>query len=265
MQSRSNNMSTSIAVGYVRASTNKQRYSAAAQHAEIADWSSYNAIPVVETEADPETTSAIDPRDRPGFSRLLQTIRRLKADFLLVVDRDRLGREVWYMSAIEKELSELDPPCRILETTEDPTQTVTPETELHRGMKDVLAQYERAKIRIRTRRGVRQAALAGKVAGPKKWSTFRRGQQTIQLVKRLHTIGMSNAAIVRFCEVHTILSPHRGVITAAHVRKCLADDYRQADLDETVDSLLDSVRRAPYYESKFVPGDDTDRKRVHSS
>ena len=261
---RSNQLSSSIAIGYIRASTGKQRYTVENQQGEFADWSAYNGIPVVESYSDPELTSRIDPRERPGFKQVLDAIKRNKADFLLVVNRDRMGRKVWYMSAIEKELSELDTPCRIIETVDDPHAEVTPATQLVSNIKDAASQYERAMISLRTKRCMKTAAKHGNIPGPKAWATYRRGQLTIQLIKALHKAGFSNGAITRFCADNGILSPHRGIITMAHVRSCLASDYQEADLDYTIASILDNLKTSPYYESRYVAGDETDRSRVRT-
>jgi DNA invertase Pin-like site-specific DNA recombinase len=117
---------------------------------------------------------------------------------------------------------------------------------------DVFAEYELAKIRQRTKDGVRVARDQGRVAGPKSWSTFTRGQRTIQLVKRLRAEGLTNRAIVRWCYLNSVFSPHRGKITLAHVRKCLESKYPEAEIDETTQFLLLEVQRARFYESKFV-------------
>jgi DNA invertase Pin-like site-specific DNA recombinase len=265
MKLRSDVTSSSIAVGYARASTNKQKYTVSAQHDEFGRWSAHNVIPVVEIHDDPDVSTDHAPHAREGFRRVFEAIKATKADFLLVVDRDRVARNVLHMALLEDELSKLDPPCRIITTTQNPhDQGDEDDLELVNGINDLLAQREKKRIKKRTLRGVAKAREAGKYPGPKSWDTFKRGQLTIQLVKLLRKSGFSNQAIVRYCAAHTILSPHRGVITMAHVRSCLGSDYQEADLDRTVAAITADVLSTAYYQSRFVPGDMVDRMRVHA-
>ena len=264
MNKRSDITSSSIAVLYVRASTNKQKLTLEAQKRAAGEWSAHNVLPVVETIVDANMSTDHSPHSRKAFLECLATIKAVKADFLLVTDRDRVARNKLHMALVEKELAELDPPCRIITTSQDPNTEVTPELDLQNGVTDLMSQYEKAKIKQRTIRTLRESRAQGRLPGPKAWASFTRGQLTIQLVKRLHKSGFSNGAVVRYFEAQGLLSPHRGKFSMAHVRLCLGSDYPDSDIGETIDSLTAAVMTAKYYQPKYAPGDSIDRARLHA-
>ena len=255
-------ISSAVAVGYVRVSTEEQKLGPLAQRDAIANWSVYNALSVSEIFEDIGVSGTVEPRDRPGLAAALRCVQTTRADFLVVSARDRLSRDITNIVLLEAQLKRFEPPCRIVTATDDASEPVTPEQRVMTHIADAFAELERSKISERTKAGVRKARDAGRLPGPKKWSSFPRGRLTIQLLKRLKADGLSNSAIVSYCLKNSVFSPHRGAITFAHVRAALSSREEAADLDQTASVILDSVRSQPYYESKFVSGDGLERRRT---
>jgi DNA invertase Pin-like site-specific DNA recombinase len=265
MNTRSSLVSSSVAVGYIRGSTDEQKLTLAAQRDAITSFSAFNVLPVVAIFEDAGVSGSMAPHERPGLAAALRAVKDHRADFLVVAKRDRLSRDFTNTVLLEAQLKLLDPPCRIVTATEDADEEQTPEKRAMDRMSDVFAELELEKIRERTQKGVQEARKQGRLPGPKKWSTFTRGVLTVQLMQRLHTDGLSNTAIVAYCVRNDVFSPHRGRITMAHVRKCLASkEVAAPDLDQTASALCAAVKAASYYESRFRVGSDVERKRVRS-
>lgn len=252
-------LSSATAIAYVRVSTEDQKLGPVAQHDQITAWSAHNCIPVLQTFEDLGVSGSIDPVERPAFALALAAIEDRGVDFLVVARRDRLSRDMLNTLLLERQLARLSPPCRVVTASEDPGTAQTPESVLAQQITDSVSEFERAKIRKNTRDAVRVAREQGRFPGPRAWSTFLRGQRTIQLMKKLAEDGYSNTEIVTWCALSGVLSPHRGVITMAHVRSCLASDYPESDLDETAVALAALVKVESFYESKFRTGDRTPR------
>lgn len=257
LQKRSDTISSAIAVGYTRISKDELgSHSLDSQKDLIERWSIANALPVLAVHEDQGIGGAVPPADRPGLAAAVLAVKAHRADFLVVSARDRLSRDVLNTLLLERELEALDPPCRIVTAAEDPNAEPSPESKVMATIVDAFAEYERAKIRARTKEGVRKAREQGRVAGPQPWSKTTRGQATIQLVKHCKRIRcMSNAEIVSFCRRHEVYTPHRGYINPGHVRRALQvsdETVPPADLGETAESLAAAVKRLSYCDTRFV-------------
>ena len=262
LNKRADVMSSAIAVGYVRVSTEEQKLSPQVQRDAIAQWSAYNGIAVLEIFEDLGVSGTLAPSERDGLSRCVRMVIEQRVDFLVVASRDRIAREVAHTAVLSHQLQSLAHKCRIITAFQEATHELTPEEQMQAQMVDVFAEYEVRKIRERTRKGVAKARANGRVPGPRKWESYRRGQLTIQLCKRLREDGLSNAAIVSFCLRHNVLSPHRGRITMAHVRNCLSSSYPAAGPGDSALSLVSEVLNTDFYRSRYVPGDEVQRLRV---
>jgi putative DNA-invertase from lambdoid prophage Rac len=261
MRLRSDVLSSATAIGYVRVSKEDQQLSPGAQVDAINTWSAHNAIPVTRIYQDLGVSGATPADERHGLSAALLAVETQEADFLVVSARDRLSRDMLQTMLIERHLSGLAKPCRVVTAVEDPQGSATPETVMLSQIVDSFAQYELSKIRSRTKEGVRKAREQGRVAGPKKLETYARGQRSIQLIKRLRET-LKPTQIVAWLGSRGIFTPHRAAFTHQHIRACLASEYPAADLDYTAESLAQAVLALPYYESAFVKGSAAERARV---
>lgn len=147
--------SPSVAVAYVRVSTEDQNLGPEAQRAAIERWATGHGVRVLEVHED-RLSGATPAEDRPGLLAALGALKRHGAGVLVAAKRDRLAREVVVAATIER--LALDAGARVV-TADGVAAEDTPEGQLMRGLLDLFAAYERAVIRARTK-----AALAAKRA-----------------------------------------------------------------------------------------------------
>ncbi len=95
---------------------------------------------------------------RPGLDELRELVAAGGVDAVVTLFRDRLARGV-YADLLAEEFAEYGCKLIALNTQVDDS----PEGELHGGMLDIIANWERKKIAERTRRGKLQKARQGKI------------------------------------------------------------------------------------------------------
>jgi site-specific DNA recombinase len=145
-----------LAVAYIRVSTDEQRLGPEAQRAAIEAWAAREGIQVAAWRIDQGVSGGSDLGDRPGLVAALGELRALGAGLLVVAKRDRLARDVYVASTIERAVAQGG--ARV--TSADGTANGdTPADAFMRTVIDGAAAYERALIRARTK-----AALAAKRA-----------------------------------------------------------------------------------------------------
>lgn len=98
--------------------------------------------------------------DRPGLSRVREMARTRQVDVVLMLDVDRLSRQLLALLQVKQEI-EL---CARLEFVVSTFEN-SPSGELFFGIRGVVGQYERALTRQRTMRGQRERVLAGLMVG----------------------------------------------------------------------------------------------------
>jgi site-specific DNA recombinase len=145
----------SIAVGYLRVSTEDQNLGPQAQRAAIERWAATRGLRLVSWHED-RLSGATAVEDRPGLMAALAALREYGAGLLVAAKRDRIARDVVVAACVER-LTQ-DAGARVA-TADGIAIEATPEGALMRGLLDLFAQYERAVIRSRT-----AAALAAKRA-----------------------------------------------------------------------------------------------------
>jgi DNA invertase Pin-like site-specific DNA recombinase len=145
----------SLAVAYVRVSTEDQNLGPEAQRAAIERWAPSRGITVAAWHQDC-LSGATAVEDRPGLLAALASLREHGAGLLLAAKRDRIARDVVVAATVER-LTQ-DAGARVV-TADGVSIEDTPEGSLMRGLLDLFAQYERSVIRART-----TAALAAKRA-----------------------------------------------------------------------------------------------------
>jgi site-specific DNA recombinase len=115
----------------------------------------------IEIVAEFEDTYSGATLDRPGLDTLRDEVFSGGIDLVLAQDRDRIAREPAHHYFLRKEFEEHGTKIRALNDRDDDS----PEGELHAGILDQLAKFERAKTVERTRRGKLHKAQSGKVVG----------------------------------------------------------------------------------------------------
>jgi DNA invertase Pin-like site-specific DNA recombinase len=144
----------SIAIGYVRVSTDEQSLGPDAQRAALVRWCTAQRAQLVAVHED-LGISGVAPLDRrPGLLAALEDLRARGAGVLLVAKRDRLARDVMVAAMVERLAERAG--ARIL-AADGAGNAEGPEGMLLRGIVDLFAAYERMLIKTRTK-----AALAVK-------------------------------------------------------------------------------------------------------
>ena len=148
-----------IAVGYIRVSTDDQNLGPDAQRAAMAAWCETHGVTLAEVHADHGVSGGAPVDKRPGLLAAVDALPACGAGLLLVAKRDRLARDV-VVCAMAERLAEREG-ARVVSAAGEGTDGADgdPASLLMRRMVDAFAEYERAIIRARTR-----AALAVKKA-----------------------------------------------------------------------------------------------------
>lgn len=152
------------AFGYLRVSTAEQAESGlglAAQRAAVDAAAARLHLELVQVLADEGVSGALPPRERPELARALAEL--VRGDVLLVARRDRLGRDLLQVLALERDLEERG--VRIVSAAGEGTENDEPGSKLMRRMLDAFAEYERDMARDRTRKSLRAARARGSRAG----------------------------------------------------------------------------------------------------
>jgi DNA invertase Pin-like site-specific DNA recombinase len=193
-------------VAYLRVSTEDQQLGPEAQRRAIEAWAQRSATTVLEWHLDQGRSGALSVDQRPGLLAALAAVAARRAGVLVVARRDRLARDVVTAALTERVAARSG--ARVLsaagEGTDSPAED--PSGLLLRGMTDLLAQYERALIALRTRAALRAKRHRGERAGTVPFG-YRadvaghltedlREQAVLQRVRQLREEGLSLRAIV---------------------------------------------------------------------
>src|SRR5215213_9238958 len=159
------------AILYARVSTDEQArsgYSLAQQHEALREYAAREGYEIHGEVKDAGQSGA--SLERPGMDRLRDLVAAGGVSVVLALDRDRLARKVVLNLVLEEELAKHDCELRALNDYSGDG----PEAALMRGIQGQFAEYERAKIVERTRRGKERKAREGRVLrGPKPPYGFR--------------------------------------------------------------------------------------------
>jgi site-specific DNA recombinase len=150
------------AVVYARVSTEDQAkhgYSLQSQVEEGRKYADDHGWSVVASIIDDGVSGA--KLDRPGLNRIFEMAEAREFEVLIVYDIDRLARKVAYQQLIEIDLEKEGVKVRYVRGDFADTQ----EGRLQKTMLAAIAEYERAKISERHRRGALTKARNGKVVG----------------------------------------------------------------------------------------------------
>jgi DNA invertase Pin-like site-specific DNA recombinase len=144
----------SLAVAYLRVSTEDQNLGPQAQRSAIERWAASRGVTAVAWFEDHGKSGAAPADERPALMAALAALREHGAGLLVAAKRDRIARDVVVAATVEQLAH--DHGARVV-TADGVSVEQTPEGALMRGLLDLFAAYERSVIRART-----SAALAAK-------------------------------------------------------------------------------------------------------
>ncbi len=148
--------SATVAVGYVRVSTDEQRLGPEAQRAAIESWAAREGVRVAAWHVDQGVSGASAIEARAGLCAALASLREHGAGVLVVAKRDRVARDVVVAGLVDRAAAAAG--ARLV-TADGTANGDTPADAFMRNVVDAASQYERGLIRARTK-----AALAAKSA-----------------------------------------------------------------------------------------------------
>lgn len=148
---------------YTRVSTamQKERHSLPAQEAFLREYARNNNMTVIEHYQD----AGISAKDtnRPALQRLMQDCTQRKLDAVLVLELDRLTRNVKDMLTLSEFFRDHD--VEYIEVAGGNTDMSTPENEMFRTIQSSVSQYERKHTGLRIQRTKQHRARQGKRTG----------------------------------------------------------------------------------------------------
>ena len=170
-----------------------------------------------------------DLGDRPALVAALGELRALGAGLLVVAKRDRLARDVYVASTIERAVAQGG--ARV--TSADGTANGdTPADAFMRTILDAAAAYERALIRGRTKAALAAKRARGERSGevPYGFRAVEGGrleadeaeQSVLAIVRELRTAGLSHRAIVAQLGARGLVSRADHPFTKTQVTRMLA-------------------------------------------
>ena len=195
---------STVAIGYLRASTEDQRLGPEAQRDAIATWAERAGITVAAWFTDAGVSGGADVADRPALVAALQALRDQRAGVLAVAKRDRLARDVVIAGLVDRAVAEAG--ARVVSADGCGNGEGAADAFM-RTILDGAAQYERALIRQRTRAALAAKRARGERAGAVPFG-YRIGEdgarllpqpdelQVIARVRELRAAGRSLRAIV---------------------------------------------------------------------
>jgi site-specific DNA recombinase len=147
---------------YARVSTETQEkdQTIASQVAELKQYASNNSMVIIDEYLDDGYSGEL--LERPGLDRLRDDAKNKLFDAVLVHSPDRLSRNFIYSGLVREELKKCNIAIIFLNR---PDAKDTPEDVLLEDIQGVIAQYEKAKILERTRRGKIHKAKSGRIIG----------------------------------------------------------------------------------------------------
>lgn len=203
-----------LAIAYLRVSTEDQRLGPEAQRAAIEAWAAREGVQVAAWHVDQGVSGGSDLDERPALVAAIGELRAVGAGVLAVAKRDRLARDVYVASKIERAVSQCG--ARVI-AADGTANGDSPADAFMRTILDGAAAYERALIRGRTRAALAAKKARGERAGELPFG-FRlaadgrtlehepREQDVMAKVRDLRAAGLTLRAIVAECERAGLLS-----------------------------------------------------------
>jgi site-specific DNA recombinase len=244
------------AIVYTRVSSEeraKKGYSLPDQLAGCRAWATHEGYKVSEEVEDDGWSGAY--LERPGLDRVRDLVATGSVDVVVVLSRDRLARGL-YAGLLKAEFAEYGTRLVALNAQTDDS----PEGELHEGILDQFAAYERNKTAERTRRGKLQKARQGKVIAihtPNygfRYNATRDGyevdEERMAVVRRIiRMIGVEGCtlhAVKRTLEREGVPTPNCGRFwTPKVLRLYVLDDVYRPHSHEELRGMVDAGQMTP--------------------
>ncbi len=157
---------TSLAVAYLRVSTEEQHLGPEAQRMAVTHWAERSKVTVVAWHTDAGVSGAAEVGDRPALGAAIADLAAHRAGVLVVARRDRLARDVVIAATIERTAAQHG--ARVI-SADGVGNGDSPADQFMRTILDGAAAYERALIRARTRAALRARRARGERAGEVPW------------------------------------------------------------------------------------------------
>lgn len=155
-----------VAVAYVRVSTDDQHLGPEAQRAAMEAWATREGVSIVEWCVDQGISGASELDARPGLAAAVAALRTRGAGLLIVARRDRLARDTVVAGLIERAVAQAR--ARIV-AADGAGNGSSAADQFMRTVLDGAAAYERALIRARTSAALRAKRARGERAGTTPW------------------------------------------------------------------------------------------------
>lgn len=192
----------SLAVGYIRVSTEDQHLGPEAQEAAIRNWAAQHQVQLVSIRTDKGVSGATPADQRDGFMAALADLEQHRAGHLVVAKFDRVARDLFVHAVAERLIQRTGASI----TPADGIGAGSgPEAGLLRGILQLLSEYERALIKARTSAALKAKRARGERAGEIPLGYADQGdgrlvpvpaeQEAIQLAQQLHREGQTLRAI----------------------------------------------------------------------
>ena len=182
-----------IAVGYVRVSTDDQTLGAEAQRDAIESWCSSKGLTLASLHVDTGVSGASQLADRPGLLEALAALRKSRAGICVALRRDRWARDVMIAETIRREVLRAG---ASMATVDHGIEGADPSSKMVSTILDATAAHERAMIRARTSAALRALQKSGRAAGgspPYGWARTPEGE--------LEPVAAELAAVTRALEL----------------------------------------------------------------
>lgn len=204
------------AIGYARVSTEEQAISGHGldyQERAIRAFASSQGYELLEVVTEAGVSGSTRPAERPGFSRLTQSIIQSKSKILLVWKFDRLARQIVYAVTAANDLAQRH--GLVIRSVTEPIDTSTPMGRTIFAVLAGMAEQELQAITERTWHGRKEKAMRGGFAGGAAPYGYRHDKDgglvideaeaaIVQRVFALHAGGMAQAAIARMLNAEGI-------------------------------------------------------------
>lgn len=204
---RTPNTDPSLAVGYIRVSTEDQHLGPEAQEAAIRSWATQHGVQLVSVHIDKGVSGATPADQRDGFMAALADLEQHGAGHLAVAKFDRVARDLFVHAVAERLVQRAG---AVITPADGVGAGTGPEAGLLRGILQLLAGYERALIRARTSAALQAKRRRGERAGEIPLGYADQGdgklvpnqaeQEAIQLAQLLHRDGQTLRAIAEALE-----------------------------------------------------------------
>lgn len=204
---RPRSIDPTLAVAYLRVSTEEQHLGPEAQRLAISRWAEHAGLTVLAWHTDAGVSGAADLVDRPALARALDDLSTRGAGVLVVARRDRLARDVVIAATIERAVARWG--AKVL-SADGVGNGDSPADQFMRTILDGAAAYERALIRARTRAALQARRAQHKRAGEVPWGYEARDDGSLEVhpieravidrVLRLRAEGISLRGIVKALE-----------------------------------------------------------------